>query len=119
MLAARRQYAARPGPEPVPVPRVVIAAWWAGVVALALVILNVDLLLPHGPRAGLRIALAAVLLPVGLALAFDRGRVRRLLRAWFPRRARRILMGAGLRLLGIVWIGAGAFDLLRGVRDFV
>jgi len=129
----RRRQAAATAPEPMPVPRTraalaVHAVWWAGAVALVLVILNVDLLLPHDAQAGLRIVLGAVLLPAGLALAFERGRIRPLLLARFPpafraggrgfRSAlRRLLIGAGLRLLGIVWIGAGAFELLRGIRD--
>ena len=121
--ARRRRTAARAAPpEPVLRPRVATAArllWWIGVAALALVVLNVDLLLPHGPRAGLRIALGAVLLPAGLALAFDRGRVVPLLLTRFSGRGRRLLLGAGLRLLGVVWVGAGAFDLLRGVRDLL
>jgi hypothetical protein len=136
VLEARRRQAAtiEPEPEPVRAPRraaAVYAVWWAGVVALVLVVLNVDLLLPHhGPRAGLRIVLASVLLPAGVALAFDRDRVRPLLLSRFPHSfraggrgirgtGRRLLVGAGLRLLGVVWIGAGAFDLLRGIRDLI
>jgi hypothetical protein len=122
VLEARRRQAGgrRAEPEPVPASRLAsaaYAAWWCGVVAFVLVILNVDLLLPDGPRAGLRIALGVVLLPSGVALAFDRERVRPLLLSRFAGRGRRILVGAGLRLLGVVWIGAGAFELLRGVRD--
>jgi len=119
VLELRRRQAAPPA-HPVPPPRLTAAAyaaWWCGVVALVLVILNVDLLLPNGLRGGLRVALGAVLLPAGFSLAFDSGRLRPLLVARFPRRGRRLLVGAGLRLLGIVWIGAGAFDLLRGIRD--
>ncbi len=119
---ARRRRTVTPAtlPEPIRHPRLAATAYvllWIGVVALALVILNVDLLLPHVPRAGLRIALGAVLFPSGLALAFDRSRVIPLLLTRVASRGRRILVGAGVRLLGIVWIGAGAFDLLRGIRD--
>ena len=133
VLEARRRQATtpRPVPEPVRSPRraaAVYTVWWVGIAALVLVILNVDLLLPHhGPRAGVRIALGVVLLPAGLVLAFDRDRVRPLLLSRFPDRFRvqrgvrgagmRLLVGTGLRLLGIIWIGAGAFDLLRGIRD--
>jgi hypothetical protein len=100
-------------------PVAVRAFWWCGVTASALVIVNIDLLLPRVPRGALRIALGAVLLPAGLALAFDRDRIRPFLLSRFPGRARRIVVGAGLRLLGVAWIGAGAFDLLRGLRDLV
>jgi hypothetical protein len=133
VLEARRRQASTPPPVPEPVrwPRraaAVYAVWWAGIAALVLVILNVDLLLPHhGLRAGVRIALGAVLLPAGLVLAFDRDRVRPLLLSRFPDHLRvrrgvrgaavRLLVGTGLRLLGIIWIGAGAFDLLRGIRE--
>src|SRR5262249_26981981 len=122
VLEARRRRAVAPRARPAPpsAPRLAAtarAAWGGGAAALALVILNVDLLLPHRPPAGVRIALGAVVLPSGPAAAFARGRVIPLLLARFPSRGRRLLVGAGLRLLGVVWVGAGAFDLLRGVRD--
>ena len=137
VLEARRRQAtagrvAAPTPA-VPARRAaaVYAAWWLGVISFVLVILNADLLLPHhGPRAGLRIGLSAVLIPAGLVLAFDRERVRPLLLARLSGHARagggglrragsRLLVGAGLRLLGVVWVGAGVFDLLRGLRDLI
>jgi hypothetical protein len=132
VLEARRRSTA--GHDAAPSPAVparraaaVSAAWWLGVFAFVLVILNADLLLPHhGPRAGFRIGLSAVLVPAGLVLAFDRERIRPLLLARFRvggrglrRAGSRLLVGAGLRLLGVVWVGAGVFDLLRGLRDLI
>jgi len=129
--ATARRVAAPPPAVPTRRAAAVYAAWWLGVLAFVLVILNADLLLPHhGPKAGFRIGLSAVLVPAGLVLAFDRERVRPLLLERLAGHARggegglrragsRLLVGAGLRLLGVAWVGAGVFDLLRGLRELI
>jgi len=101
-------------------------AWFCGLAAFALVVLNIDQFLPAGRAVAVfQLAVGAILLVEGLGLVVERFPFRRLLgarlaarshpgggrprRAGWPR-----LAGAALTVLGIVWVGAGVFDVLRG-----
>lgn len=133
---AQRQYRARPRPPLDAVPaasiprdafvRAVYVAWLCGLAAFALVVLNVHLFLPAGKGVSVfQLAVGAILVVEGLGLVVKRFPFRRLLltrlaarshrsgsrlrRAGWPR-----LVGAALTVLGIVWIGAGVLNLLRG-----
>jgi hypothetical protein len=106
-------------------------AWLCGLAAFALLVLNVHLFLPAGDGVAVfQLAVGSILLVEGLSLVIKRLPFRRLLltrlaarshrrrghlgRAGLPR-----LAAASLTLLGIVWIGAGVFNLLRGARALV
>jgi hypothetical protein len=101
--------------------------WIASLAALALVILNVDLVLDAGaPRSVLRLSLGSILLVEGAVLLGDWGQarahvIRRARRRHASRRPGRRWSGAlwslGLTLAGLVFLGAGVFDLLRGALD--
>ncbi len=92
----------------------------------ALVVLNVDLFLPAGGAVAVfRLAAGAILLVEGIGLVVDRFPFRRLLVARLAARSQRSgnrirrsgwprLVGAALNVLGIVWIAAGVFDVVRG-----
>ena len=109
--------------------RTVYAAWLCGLAVAALVVLNVDLFLPAGGAvAGFRLAAGAILLVEGIGLVVDRFPFRRLLVARLAGRSKRSgnrirrsgwprLVGAALNVLGIVWIAAGVFDLVRGALE--
>lgn len=134
--AAQRQYRRRsrapldPAPA-APIPRgalvgAVYAAWFCGLAAFALVVLNVHLFLPAGRAVAVfQLAVGAILLIEGLGLVVERFPFRRLLRARLAARSHRggarlrragwpRLVGAALTVLGIVWVGAGLLDVLRG-----
>ncbi len=101
-------------------------AWLCGLAAFALVVLNVHLFLPAGKGVSVfQLVVGAILVVEGLGLVIKRFPFRRLLlmrlaarshrsgsrlrRAGWPR-----LVGAALTVLGIVWIGAGVLNVLRG-----
>ena len=108
--------------------RVVYVTWLCGLAVFALVVLNVDLFLPAGRAVAVfRLAVGAILLVEGLGLVVERFPFRRLLVARLAARAHRgggrirragwpRLVGAALNVLGIVWVGAGVLDVLRGAR---
>jgi hypothetical protein len=132
---AQRQYRARP---PLPLdsgPAASIArdalvtsvyiAWLCGLAAFALVVLNVHLFLPAGKSVAVfQLVVGAVLLVEGLGLVIKRSPFRRLLLTRLARRSHRSggrrlagwprFVGAALTVLGLVWIGAGVLNLLRG-----
>lgn len=133
---AHRRYRGRgplshdPAPA-VPIPRravvrAVYAAWACGLVAFALAILNVHLFLPAGRvEAIFQLAVGAILLVEGLGLVAERFLFRRLLGAPPAARSRRgggrlwragrhRLVGAALTALGIVWVGMGVLNVVRG-----
>ena len=101
--------------------------WVVSLVALVLVVLNVDLLLGAGtPRGILRLSLGTVLLVEGVLLVSDwrRARARVLrrarLRRSFARPGRRWsgpVSSLVLTLVGLALLGAGVLDLLRGALD--
>lgn len=100
--------------------------WLVSLPALALVILNVDLLLAGAPRMALRLVLGSVLFAEGILLTSNWRHARTLLLARFSVRAHghrtsrlgaKVWMSARattLALIGLVLFGAGFFDLLRG-----
>jgi hypothetical protein len=106
--------------------RAVYVAWFCGLAAFALVVLNVDLFLPAGRAVAVfQLAVGAILLVGGLGLVVERFQFRRLLGARLVARSHRgggrlrragwpRLVGAALAVLGIVWAGAGLLDVLRG-----
>jgi hypothetical protein len=108
--------------------RAVYVTWLGGLAVFALVVLNVDLFLPAGRAVAVfRLAAGAILLVEGLGLVVERFPFRRLLVARLAARAHRgggrirragwpRLVGAALNVLGIVWVGAGVLDVLRGAR---
>lgn len=122
---ARRRQTMRPAVELPPADgaavRAVYGAWLVGLAAFALVILNVDLLLPAGASVRVvRLVLGCTLLGLGVALVADRLPVRRLLAERLTRRARggrRRLVGAALTVLAIAWVATGVLELLRGSLD--
>jgi hypothetical protein len=132
---AQRQHQARalavtPAAPPPPTVAInaVYAAWFCGIVAFLLVILNVHLFLPEGkPAAVFKLTVGAILLVEGLALVFERLQFRRLLHAGRVARLHRAgirsrprwprLVGAVLTLLGVVWVAFGVLNVLRGVLE--
>lgn len=95
--------------------------------AFALVVLNVDLFLPAGRAVAVsQFSVGAILLVEGLGLlVVERFPFRRLLGARLAARSQRgggrlrragspRLVGAALTVLGIVWVGTGVLDVLRG-----
>jgi hypothetical protein len=134
---AQRQYRRRSQTplDPVsaaPIPRGVLAgavyaAWFCGLVAFALFVLNVHLFLPAGRSVAVfHLAVGTILLAEGLGLVIERFPFRRLLRARLAARSHRggtrlrrslgfRLIGGALTVLGIVWVGAGVLNVLRGV----
>jgi hypothetical protein len=135
---AQRQYRARPRLplDSVPaasIPRAalvtsVYVAWLCGLAASALLVLNVHLFLPAGKGVAVfQLAVGTILLVEGLGLVSKRFPFRRLLLTRLAARSHRRggrlrqagwprLVGAALTVLGIVWIGAGVLNLLRGAR---
>ena len=125
--------------RPVPAPSVpaharlvrgVFVLWLAGLVLLALVVLNVDLLLPRGASNVFRVVVGLVLLIEGAGLLVRRSPFRTMVVARLTagsrkhpsrvrRGARKHMIGAGLTLLGFAWIAAAMLDLLRGVIAFL
>jgi hypothetical protein len=110
--------------------RGVFVLWLAGLVLLALVVLNVDLLLPRGASNVFRVVVGSVLLIEGAGLLVRRSPFRTMVVARLTagsrehpsrvrRGARKHMIGAGLTLLGFAWIAAGMLDLLRGVIAFL
>jgi hypothetical protein len=104
--------------------------WLAALVAFALVILNVDLLLAGTAKTALRLVLGSILFAEGtLLMSNSKGArtallTRLILRPHGKRGVFRIgttvWMRAGattLVLFGLVFLGAGFFDLLRGAID--
>jgi hypothetical protein len=133
---AQRQYRARPrlpldsGPA-ASIPRdalvtSVYMAWLCGLAAFALVVLNVHLFLPAGKSVAVfQLVVGAVLLVEGLGLVMKSSPFRRLLLTRLAPRSHRTggrlrlagwprFIGATLTVLGLVWIGAGVLNLLRG-----
>ena len=106
--------------------RGVFVVWLAGLALFALVVVNVDLFLPPGRAVAVfQLAVGAILLVEGLGLVVERFPFRRLLGARLAARSHRgggrlqragwpRLVGAALTVLGIVWIGAGVLEVLRG-----
>lgn len=124
---ARARQPAGPAPPTAPVGPLagaVYVAWLGGLAAFALVLLNVDLFLPAAGVAAFRLAIGGILLVLGSALLPGRLGARRLLLARLAARAHsrgrgiragwRRLVGAGLTLLGILWVATGVLELLRG-----
>jgi hypothetical protein len=133
---AQRQYRNRSqGPlDPAPaasiapgsLARAVYVAWFFGLAAFALAVLNVHLFLPAGRAVALfQLAIGAILLVEGVGLVVERFPFRRLLGARLAARSQRgggrlrragwpRLIGAALTVLGIVWVGAGVLYVLRG-----
>ena len=120
----------------VPVPvrgraaRSVFVFWLTGLALFALVVVNVDLFLPRGVSSPFRLVVGSVLLVEGAGLLVRRLPFRALLIARLtagslrhPSRLRRTalkhLIGAGLTLLGFLWVAAGLLDLLRGVNGLL
>lgn len=90
-----------------------------GVLLLLLVGMDLPGSLPRTWVPYFRLASAAVLLPVGAALAFRARRVRprltgRSLRVWRTRTVER-----ALELAGIVMLAVGVLELARGLRHFL
>lgn len=123
--AAGESVANLPVPVPSRVARGIFDLWLAGLAAFALVVFNVDLFLPGGAADPFRVVVGLVLLTEGLLLLVRRWPFRTVVVARLtaassrhPSRIRRAawkrLTGAGLTLLGFVWIAAGMLDLLRG-----
>ena len=133
---AQRQYRARPplpldsGPA-ASIPRdalvtCVYLAWLCGLAAFALVVLNVHLFLPAGKSVAVfQLVVGAVLLVEGLGLVMKSSPFRRLLLTRLAPKSHRSrgrlrlagwprFVGAALTVLGLVWIGAGVLNLLRG-----
>jgi hypothetical protein len=103
----------------------VYVAWLCGLAAFALVVLNVHLFLPAGRGVALfQLAVGSILLVEGLGLLLERLPFRRLLRSRLAEQSQRSgrlrragwarFVGAALTVLGIVWIGAGVLNVLRG-----
>jgi hypothetical protein len=132
---AQRQYRSQPRAPLDPAPaasiqrgawvRAVYVAWFCGLAAFALVVFNVHLFLPAGTAVAVfQLAVGAILLVEGLGLVIERFPFWRLLRARLAARSQRSgrlrragwarLVGAALTVLGIVWIGAGVLNVLRG-----
>ena len=129
---ARTAAAARTPPAPLPpapppglVARGVFGLWLLGLALFALVVFNVDLFLPGGVADRLRLAIGVVLLSEGVGLLLRRSPLRAIVLARLtagssrhPSKMRRAAwkhgVGAGLTILGLVWVGAGVLDLLRG-----
>jgi hypothetical protein len=133
---AQRRYRSRSRAPVDPVPaasirrgaltRAVYGAWFCGLAAFALVVLTVDQFLPAGRAVGMfQLVVGAILLVEGLGLVVERFPFRRLLRARLTARSQRggvslrragwpRLVGAALTTLGIVWVGVGVLDVLRG-----
>ena len=138
---AQRQYRARPRPPldsapPESIPReafvrAVYVAWLCGLAAFALVVLNVHLFLPAGRTVAVfQLAVGAILVVEGLGLVVERFPFRRLLGARLAARSHRRhgrprraglprLVGAALTVVGILWLGAGAYNVLRGALALV
>jgi hypothetical protein len=100
--------------------------------AFALVVPNVDLFLPAGRAVAVsQFLVGAILLVKGLGLlVVERFPFRRLLGAtggtiaagWRPTPAgpaRLVSSGRRLTVLGIVWVGTGVLDVLRGALALV
>jgi hypothetical protein len=128
----RRSQAPLDPASAVPIPRgalvgAVYAAWFCGLAAFALFVLNVQLFLPEGRSVAVfHLAVGAILLAEGLGLVVERFPFRRLLRARLAARSHRgstrlrrslgsRLIGGALTVLGIVWVGAGVLNVVRGV----
>jgi hypothetical protein len=105
--------------------RGVFVVWLAGLALFALVVVNVDLFLPREVSNVFRLMVGLVLLIEGAGLLVQRWPFRTVLvarltagslqdRSRIRRAAWKHVVGAGLTLLGVVWIAAGVFDLLRG-----
>lgn len=100
--------------------------WLCGLALFALVVLNVDLIVPRRESIVFRLVVGSVLLIEGVGLLVRRWPFRTVLIARLTagssrhrsriRRAvsKRLLVGAGLTLLGFLWFAAGVFELLRG-----
>lgn len=110
--------------------RAVFAFWLAGLALFALVVVNVDLVLPGGVSSPFRLVVGLVLLIEGAGLLVRRLPFRTVLIARLTagslrhpsplrRAALKHLIGAGLTLLGFVWVAAGLLDLLRGVNGLL
>jgi hypothetical protein len=111
--------------------RAAYVAWLCGLVAFALVVLNVHLFLPAGRTVAVfQLAVGAILVVEGLGLVVERFPFRRLLGARLAARSHRRharprraglprLAGAALTVVGILWLGAGAFNVLRGTLALV
>jgi hypothetical protein len=106
--------------------RAVYVAWFCGLAAFALAVLNVHLFLPAGRAVALfQLTIGVILLVEGVGLAVERFPFRRLLGARLVARplrgggrlrraGGRRLVGGALTVLGIVWVGAGVLYVLRG-----
>ena len=111
--------------------RAVYVAWFCGLAAFALAVLNVHLFLPAGRAVALfQLTIGVILLVEGVGLAVERFPFRRLLGARLAARSHRRhgrprlaglprLAGAALTVVGILWLGAGAFNVLRGALALV
>jgi hypothetical protein len=133
--AALRELRAAPDNGALPAPavaapsrlaRAAYVAWLAALALFALVVLNVDLFLPHGAATAFRLLVGSVLLVEGTGLLRRRSVFRTVLiarlttgSAQHPSRMRRSasqrMVAAALTLLGFVWVAAGTLDLLRGL----
>jgi hypothetical protein len=138
---AQRQYRGRPeapldSAPAAPIPRDALVraayvAWLCGLVAFVLVVLNVHLFLPSGRTvAWFQLAVGAILVVEGLGLVVQRFPFRRLLGARLAARSQRRrgrprraglprLVGAVLTAVGILWLAAGAYNVLRGALALV
>jgi hypothetical protein len=108
----------------------VYTAWSCGLVAFLLVVFNVHLFVPDGRPVGIfQLSVGTILLVVGLALAFEWLPFRLLPRARQAAEAARTgarprgvarwprLAGAGFTLVGVVWVGAGVLNVVRGAVE--
>jgi hypothetical protein len=102
----------------------VYVAWLAALGLFALVVINVDLLVPRDAATVFRLLVGSVLLVEGTALlprrfAFRTVLIARLTAASHASRLRRTAqkhtVAAGLTLLGLFWFAAGTLELLRGL----
>ena len=110
--------------------RAVFAFWLAGLALFALVVVNVDLVLPGGVSSPFRLVVGLVLLIEGAGLLVRRLPFRTVLIARLTagslrhpsplrRAALKHLIGAGLTLLGFVWVAAGLLPAARRERALV
>jgi hypothetical protein len=125
--AAKSTDVVAPGDHPSRLARAAYVAWLAALALFALVVLNVDLLAPRGAATVFRLFVGSVLLVEGTGLLLRRFAFRTVVierltavSARHPSRLRRTawkhVVAAGLTGLGLVWVAAGTFDILRGLQ---
>jgi hypothetical protein len=111
-----------------------LGIWWAFLLACLVSLIDlvgVAAVLGHSHGAAVaRLACAALLLPIGIAVARNWIQARELLverltgaerahRSRHVARLQRQLFNLVLMLVGLAWVGLGVFNLVQGLRDIL